>query len=192
MTAFVWSIVGFVLGAIPFSVWLGRLVLHADIRAFGDGNPGGTNVIRAGNRLLGVLVIVLDMLKAALPVSLAHYLFRVDGWPLVPVVLAPILGHVFSPFLRFRGGKGLAATFGAWTALTVPIGPFVMGGSVYVFYRLLKVSAWAVLASLLMLLGFLLIVGAKLPWLVAWAGTLLILIWTHLAEWRPGKQRQSQ
>jgi glycerol-3-phosphate acyltransferase PlsY len=190
MDALLWTMVGFLLGAIPFSVWLGRLALHADIRAYGDGNPGGTNVIRAGSRALGLLVIALDMLKGALPVSLAHYLFHVDGWPLVPVLLAPILGHAFSPFLRWRGGKALAATFGAWTALTVPIGPFVMGGSVFVFHKLLKVSAWAVLAALLMLLGFLLVTGAKLPWLVAWAGTVLILLWTHRAEWRTPGQEQ--
>ena len=109
---------------------------------------------RAGNTGLGVLAIFLDMLKAAAPVALAHYVFGVTGWGLTPVVLAPILGHAFSPFLGFRGGKALACTFGAWTALTVPFGPFVMGGSVFVFHKLLTVSGWAVMASLLTLLVF--------------------------------------
>ena len=184
MTALIWIVIGFLLGSLPISVWLGKLVLRTDIRGYGDGNPGGTNVIRAGNRGLGLLVIFLDMLKGAIPVSLAHYVFGVDGWALAPVMLAPIVGHAFSPFLGFRGGKALASTFGVWTALTVPFGPFLMGGSVFVFYKLLNVSGWAVMASLLTLLGFLLIAGVTLPLVVAWAGTVAILAWTHRADLR--------
>lgn len=195
MAGVIWVLIGFMLGSLPLSVWLGKLVLRTDIRDYGDGNPGGTNVIRAGSRTLGVLAIILDMLKAAVPVALAHYGFRVDGWPLMPVMLAPIFGHVFSPFLGFRGGKGLASTFGAWTALTVPLGPLVMGGSVFVFYRLLHSSGWAVMAALLALLGFLrasalhwrspgLAAGLTLPLFAAWAGTVAILAWTHRADLR--------
>jgi len=184
MTAFIWTLIGFLLGSLPVSVWLGRLVLRIDIRRYGDGNPGGTNVVRAGNRELGLLAIILDMLKAAVPVSLAYYVFKVEGWPLVPVMLAPILGHAFSPFLGFRGGKALACTFGAWTALTVPFGPFVMGGSVFMFYELLNTAGWAVMAALLTLLGFLMIAGVSLPLIVAWAGTVAILAWTHRADLR--------
>ena len=182
MTALIWTLIGFLLGSLPVSVWLGRLVLSTDIRDYGDGNPGGTNVIRAGNRGLGLLVIFLDMLKAAIPVSLAHYAFKLDGWALAPVVLAPIVGHAFSPFLGFRGGKALASTFGAWTALTVPFGPLVMGGSAFVFLKLLNTSGWAVMASLLMLLGFLLLTGVTFPLVVAWAGTVALLAWTHRAD----------
>jgi glycerol-3-phosphate acyltransferase PlsY len=184
MIALIWTLIGFFLGSLPLSVWLGRLVLKTDIRRYGDGNPGGTNVARAGNAGLGVLAIILDMLKAALPVALAYYVFDVGGWGLTSVILAPLLGHAFSPFLGFRGGKALACTFGSWTALTVPFGPFVMGGSVFIFHKLLTISGWAVMASLLMLLLFLLIAGATLPLLAAWAGTVVILIWTHRAELR--------
>ena len=184
MTTLIWTLIGFLLGSLPLSVWLGRVALRTDIRQYGDGNPGGTNVARAGGTKLGVLAIVLDMLKAALPVALAYYVFGVAGWGLTPVVLAPLLGHAFSPFLGFRGGKALACTFGAWTALTVPFGPFVMGGSVFVFHKLLTVSAWAVMAALLMLLLFLLIAGAALPVLAAWVGTAALLAWTHRADLR--------
>ena len=184
MTTFIWTLIGFLLGSLPLAVWLGRAALKTDIRQYGDGNPGGTNVGRAGGAKLGVLAIILDMLKAALPVALATYVFGVTGWGLTPVVLAPILGHAFSPFLDFRGGKALACTFGAWTALTVPFGPFVMGGSVFLFHKVLTVSAWAVMGAMLMLLVFLLIAGAALPLLAAWAGTVAILAWTHRADLR--------
>jgi glycerol-3-phosphate acyltransferase PlsY len=184
MIALTWTLIGFLLGSLPISVWLGRLVLHTDIRSYGDGNPGGTNVIRAGNRGLGLLVIILDMLKGAIPVALAYDVSRVDGWPLAAVIVAPIAGHAFSPILGFRGGKALATTFGVWTAMTAPVGPFVMGGSVLLFYRLLNVAGWAVMASLLILLLFLLLTGAALPVLAAWVGTLAILGWTHRADLR--------
>jgi len=184
MTALIWTLLGFLLGALPFSVWLGKLVLRTDIRRYGDGNPGGTNVLRAGNTGLGLLVIFLDMLKGAAPVALAHYVFAVDGWPLVPVILAPPLGHAFSPFLRFRGGKALASIFGAWTALTVPFGPFVMGLSVFVLYKVQTVSGWAALGAWLCMLAFLLITGATLPLLAAWAGTAALIVWKHRDDLR--------
>ncbi len=172
MDALVWALIGFALGSIPFSVILGRLLLRKDIRQYGDGNPGGTNVARAsGSKLLGALaiVLVLDMAKGALPVSLAHYVFGVDGWALVPVMLAPILGHAYSPFLRFKGGKAIAVTFGVWTALTVPFGPFVMA-----------LSLLALNAALLVLLAFLGVIGlVSPPVLAAWAGTAAILALKH-------------
>lgn len=190
MISLTWTLIGFLLGSLPLSVWLGRLALGADIRAYGDGNPGGTNVARAGGRGLGLLAIILDMLKGAIPVSLAHYVFQLDGWPLMPVALAPILGHAFSPLLGWRGGKALASTFGVWTALTVPFGPFVMGGSVFVFNRLLNTPGWAVMAALLTLLAFLWLIGVTLPWVVAWIGTAAILAWTHRADLRQRPRRR--
>jgi len=192
VTALIWALIGFLLGSLPISVWLGRLVLHADIRSYGDGNPGGTNVIRAGSRGLGLLVIFLDMLKGAIPVALGYYVFKVDGWPLAPVILAPIAGHAFSPFLGFSGGKALATTFGVWTAMTAPVGPFIMGGSALLFYKLLNAPGWAVMASLLILLVFLLLAGAALPVLGAWAGTVAILAWTHRADLRQRPALQSK
>ena len=91
---------------------------------------------------------------------------------------------ILSPFLGWRGGKALASTFGVWTALTVPFGPFVMGGSVFVFNKLLNTPGWAVMAALLTLLAFLLMTGVTLPWVVTWIGTVTILAWTHRADLR--------
>jgi acyl phosphate:glycerol-3-phosphate acyltransferase len=181
MNAVLWTAIGFLLGSIPFSVIIGRLLLGKDIRQYGDGNPGGTNVGRAsGNKLLGALAIVIDMIKGALPVALAYYLFDVSGWGLVPVILAPIAGHAYSPFLRFKGGKAIAVTFGAWTALTVPFGPFVMAFSLLLLNRVVTAAGWAVMGALLVLLAFLALTGeATPPILAAWLGTTLILASKH-------------
>jgi acyl phosphate:glycerol-3-phosphate acyltransferase len=183
MTAVLWTVLGFSLGALPLSLWLGRITTGKDIRQFGDGNPGGTNVGRAsGKKSLGALAIFLDMLKGALPVALAHYVYDVTGWSLTPVIVAPILGHAFSPFLGFRGGKALAATFGAWTALTVPFGPFVMTLSLLAFHKLQTVPGWAVVGALLALLAFLALRGTDLPLYAAWLGTVAILLYKHRSD----------
>ena len=73
---------------------------------------------------LGLLAIILDMLKGAIP-ALAHYVFKVDSWPLMPVALSPILGTRVLAASWWRGGKALASASGIWTAMTVPFGPFV-------------------------------------------------------------------
>jgi glycerol-3-phosphate acyltransferase PlsY len=184
MVALGWTLIGFLLGSIPFSVILGRLLLGKDIRQYGDGNPGGTNVARAsGNKLLGGLAIALDMVKGAVPVALAHYVSGVDGWPLVPVMLAPILGHAFSPFLHFRGGKAIAVTWGVWTALTVPFGPFVMALSLLLLNKLIAPPGWAVMAALLVLFAFLGVLGlVSGPVLAALAGTAIILAIKHRGD----------
>lgn len=183
MSAVLWTIAGFSLGSLPLSLWLGRASTGKDIRQFGDGNPGGTNVGRAsGKKSLAALAIFLDAVKAALPVALAHYVFEVDGWALTPVIVAPILGHAFSPFLRFRGGKALAATLGSWSALTVPFGPFVMTLSLLAFHKLQTVPGWAVAGALLALLAFLGALGLTLPIFVAWLGTTAILLYKHRAD----------
>jgi glycerol-3-phosphate acyltransferase PlsY len=111
-----WCLAGFFAGSIPFSVLVGRLFLKTDIRQYGDGNPGGTNAWKAGGWSTGILASFLDMLKGYLPVMLAVH-SGLSGWELVPVAIAPILGHAFSPFLKFHGGKALGATGGVWIAL---------------------------------------------------------------------------
>jgi hypothetical protein len=121
------------------------------------------------------------MLKGAIPVALAYYVFDAVMAGRLPVTLAPIAGHA-PALLGFHGGK--AGDHVRRTALTVPLGPFLMGGSVFLFYKLLNLSGWAVMASLLILLSFLLLAGAELPVLVAWAGTVAILVWTHRADLR--------
>ncbi|UCF26612.1 MAG: glycerol-3-phosphate acyltransferase, partial [Chloroflexota bacterium] len=103
-----WVIFAFFCGSLPLSYWVGKLFVKADIRQIGDGNPGGANVWKAGGSWWGISAILLDGLKGLIPVSLAFYLGGVDGWWLFLVSIAPVIGHIFSPFLKFQGGKALA------------------------------------------------------------------------------------
>lgn len=97
MTEFLWFCFAFFCGSLPFSVWLGRLFAHQDIRKFGDGNPGATNVLRAGGKVVGLLAYILDVSKGALPVGLAYQNFHLDGYWMCLIALAPSFGHAFSP-----------------------------------------------------------------------------------------------
>jgi len=107
----------FWLGACPFSVWVGYRFLGKEIRDYGDGNPGAVNVFRAGGRKSYVLAALLDIAKGVPFVFLAHSLWEFPEMAVAVVGLSAILGHAFSPFLGFKGGKSIAVTFGVLFAL---------------------------------------------------------------------------
>jgi len=149
MSTLIWSLCGFFLGSLPFSVWVGNLALKKDIRQEGDHNPGATNVLRAGGMGWYILALMLDIGKGALPVGLASYVSGIKGWLLIPVALAPPLGHAFSPFLKFRGGKAVASTFGVWIGLTLWKVPLVSMILLVLFSLLITPSGWALLLTLI-------------------------------------------
>ncbi len=187
-----WTLIAFVAGSLPFSVWIGQRVLKTDITQYGDANPGATNVIRAGGKKIGALALALDTLKALIPVGIAYYWVGIDGWGIVPIALAPILGHAFSPFLGFKGGKAVATTLGTWMALTIWEMPTIGGLFLWGFSRLVGANGWAVIFAMLATLPILLLLpqnwhllGKPLApevLIAVWAGNLLILIYTHRAD----------
>lgn len=182
MTILFWTIVAFLAGSIPFSVWLGRLTLRTDIRRYGDHNPGATNVARAGGWQLGALVLILDMLKGALPVGLAWYWGDLSGWALTPVALAPIFGHAYSPFLGFRGGKALAVTMGVWGGLTLGQGPLALAVLLLLWYAIVAIDGWAVLLTGLSFGAYLLLIEADAYLLAVWAVNILLVAWKHRSD----------
>lgn len=182
MTLLFWTIVAFLAGSIPFSVWLGRLALRTDIRRFGDHNPGATNVARAGGWQLGTLVLILDMFKGALPVGLAWYWGDLSGWALTPVALAPIFGHAYSPFLGFRGGKALAVTMGVWGGLTLGQGPLALAVLLLLWYAIVAIDGWTVLLTGLTFGAYLLLTEAEGYLLAVWAVNILLVAWKHRSD----------
>jgi glycerol-3-phosphate acyltransferase PlsY len=163
----------------PFSLWLGRLVTRTDVRQVGDGNPGATNAWRAGGWPVGVAALLLDYGKGAVPVGLATFVYGVSGWGVVPVALAPVLGHAFSPFLHFRGGKAVAATFGIWTGLMLGEAPILMGILLGLFYLVQTADAWAVVFTMLVFLAHLLLRRVDGVLIAVWAANLGLLLFTH-------------
>jgi glycerol-3-phosphate acyltransferase PlsY len=174
-----WTLLAFGCGAVPFSLLIGFWVLKVDVRRYGDGNPGASNVIRAGGWRVGVPAILLDSFKGAAPVGTAYFLVGIQDWRIVPIAIAPVAGHAFSPWLRFRGGKAIAVTFGVWTGLTLGMAPILLGFSLLLAYFTVAVSAWAVVLAMLGLLGGLLLSQHGLVFLAVWLGNMAILIFKH-------------
>lgn len=172
-----WTLVGFLLGAVPFSLLMGKLFANKDIRTVGDGNPGGANAIKAGGVKAGIPAILLDIGKGFLPVYLAQK-YGLAGWSLIPVCLAPILGHAFSPFLHFRGGKALGPTAGAWIGL-IGLWVFPIYGVLAIPFTIFQSEdAWSANAGMIALLGYSILYSES--WMVAFAALNAILIaWTH-------------
>lgn len=135
----------FWLGACPFSLWIGRWFLNKDIRDYGDGNPGVANVFRAGGHKSGYLAVILDIAKGVPFVVLAHSFFGFHEGVVMAVALSAILGHAFSPFLRWRGGKAIAVTFGVLLAL--PQHEILIAFAVFLVlgFLLIEVDAWTVM-----------------------------------------------
>ena len=112
----------YLVGAIPFGLFFGKAMGGVDVRTVGSGNIGATNVLRAAGKKAALLTLLADCLKGLIPVLLAKMLFSDE---LISVLsgVAAILGHSFPVYLKFKGGKGVATSFGVvlavapWTGL---------------------------------------------------------------------------
>lgn len=180
----VWAVIGFVSGSLMLAYWLGRAVTRVDVRTVGDGNPGAANVIKAGGFGVGFVAMLLDAFKGAIPVSIAKYVVGLTGIPLIIVALAPIFGHAYSPFLRGRGGKAVAVSFGVWTALTIWEAPSFGGILLGVWFSVVVRSGWAVLLALLCLIAYYLITRPDPVILAVLAINTALLVWKYRADFR--------
>lgn len=123
--AYVFPVLGFLSGSVPFSYLAGRFFGGKDVRREGSGNVGATNVFRVAGRKAGVAAAAGDVLKSVLPVLLAHLFAarhpgQLPSWALAATGGAVILGHCYSPFLRFRGGKGVISFVAVFAVLSFP------------------------------------------------------------------------
>lgn len=158
-------ILAYAMGALPWSVWLGKRFYDVDPRTLADGNPGAANAFRAGGWRLGVAVLLLDFFKALLPVAIARWGLRLPGDQLFWIALAPTVGHAFSVFLRLRGGRALVTVFGVWCGLTLYEVPLVMGGAALIATRVIKRDSLSTLLIPVVALIYLLLRGAAV-WLL--------------------------
>jgi len=138
-------LLAYLVGSIPFAVVVSRAMGLADPRSFGSGNPGATNVMRTGSRKAAVLTLLGDASKGALPV-IAGRLFGFDDDALALCGAAAFCGHVFSVFLGFRGGKGVATAAGVLWALQPLLGAMVCAVWLVTF-AVRRVSALGALAA---------------------------------------------
>ena len=168
--------IGYLLGSIPFGVIISRRSARVDVRHYGSGKTGATNVLRVAGKKAAALAVILDLLKGLLAVVFAGLIFGVDYllagghslWWLVTVAQvlaasAAIAGHKWPVFLKFRGGRGVATYFGGLLALCPPAALF--GGEVLLLTAVLTryvslgsiagaVGAYAILVPLTIVNGF--------------------------------------
>jgi len=147
-------VLAYFLGSVPTSVWLGRAVKGVDLRDHGSGNAGATNAFRVLGKGIGTAVLLLDMLKGFLAVSLVHLQSAFDpgteAWMILKIALGlvAVTGHIFPAFAGFRGGKGVATLTGVALALH-PFGALTAMGIYLLVFLLTRISALGSLTAVL-------------------------------------------
>ena len=179
------AITAYFLGAVPFSWLLGRVFVGVDIRTVGSGNPGATNLFRV-NKPLGVVGLLLDVSKGLFPTLLLPFVF--DNYYLTFVAAAlAITGHMYTVFLGFRGGKGVATAVGAmvavnWVVAAAAFGVFLVVLAVFRYISLGSICAACSIYVLSVLIPYLQFGAFNVPlivfcWLFAAA-----IIYAHKAN----------
>jgi glycerol-3-phosphate acyltransferase PlsY len=147
----VYLIITYLLGSIPFGLIISKF-FGKDIRKEGSGNIGATNVTRVLGKKAGFLVLILDMLKGFLPIYIAKYIF--DTKLVSLLAIASVIGHCFSIFLKFKGGKGVATAIGVLLALSSKaalivimfwLGVFLVSGYVSLASMLSASISWVII-----------------------------------------------
>lgn len=182
MNLFLIAVVSFLLGSIP----TGYLVARAhgvDIRQHGSGNIGATNVFRTLGKPLGIFVFIADVLKGYVAVRLAMRFGSADlAWSGVVGAVAVIAGHNYTPWLRFKGGKGIATSGGVLVALA----PWAALGGILVWIILFYTTRYVSVASLGATISLPLVVGSL--WLLGYEDSNVlfgfVLLISALAIWR--------
>jgi len=148
-------IISYLLGSIPFGLLLTKLFLKKDIRDIGSGNIGATNVLRTGNKIVGYSTLLLDILKAILPVI--YIKFYYPDFIYISS-LSVFLGHVFPIWLRFNGGKGVATYVGILFSINLIYG-LVFGLTWIIIFLFSKYSSLSSLIGSLSIPLYLFIVN---------------------------------
>ncbi len=186
----IWTFIAFISGSVPWSLICVRTLSGQDVRRVGDGNPGATNAWISSGWMVGSISMLLDVLKAAVPVWLFTNQFSDTSYPVhflsvTVVAISPIIGHAFPPFLRFRGGKALAPSWGSWIALTsgmaFPVAVLILG----VMHLMQKNHA---ITATTCLIGFIVIFSIIDTQALIIFGilNLLLVIFKHRSEYQHG------
>ena len=139
----------YISGSIPFGLILSKLFLDKDIRKIGSKNIGATNVLRAGNKYIAVLTLLLDIFKGVVPIVITNYYFPnliyLSG-------LMAFLGHIFPVWLKFKGGKGIATYLGIILALSLKLGLFFCVSWILIAFITKYSSLSSILSTLIIFL----------------------------------------
>ncbi len=174
MELFIIGIISYLMGSIPFGLILTKMFLKKDIREIGSGNIGATNALRTGNKLIGYSTLILDVLKAVIPV-----LYVKINFPDAVYIsaLSAFVGHVFPVWLKFKGGKGVATYVGILFSLNIFFG-LVFGICWLIIFFISKYSSLASLVGSLSIPVYILIVEG-LENVFFYAIMFILIFFTH-------------
>jgi glycerol-3-phosphate acyltransferase PlsY len=174
--SFYWYwLIAYLLGSLPFALWITRLVKNVDVRDVGSGHATTTNTVRQAGFGAGAVVLLLDLSKGFLPVWLAHRA-GLPSWAVALTAAFGVLGHCYPVFADFRGGMGLAVTGGALLAVSPPAMLVALALLLLLLLTVRHAARSALFAGLLtpFLLWGLNFRGVEL-WIMAAAGVILAL-----------------
>jgi glycerol-3-phosphate acyltransferase PlsY len=180
-------LLGYVMGSLPWGLIVGYIWLRRDIRDSGSGKTGTTNVLRTAGKIPAALVAVLDIAKGAVPALVGRYVFDNDG-AAVAGACAAVIGHVWPVFAGFRGGRGVASTYGGVLGLAplVSLGFPIIGAVLIASTRYVSVMSVVGVPVCAALIA----VAAALGW-TEWEYVLFAVFATILVEYKhiPNIQR---
>ena len=191
MNGLIAVIVAYLVGGIPFGLLIVKLKTGEDVRESGSGNIGATNVLRTTGLLAGILTLVLDAAKGWFAVWLADTLTHGDVVWMSCTAIAALAGQVFSPYLKFRGGKAVASFLGAFGYLT-PL-PVLVVTLIFVLVIVLTryLSLGSISAAILYPFACLIILHPEWPVVAAAVASSALILWRHhgnLARIREGNE----
>lgn len=189
--------IAYLLGAIPFTLIIGKVFFKRDPRLLGSGNLGATNAFRVLGGRAAIAVVLLDIFKGFLAVTIARFLvpeatygMDVGSWALISAALCATLGHAYSPYIKFRGGKGVATSAGGFIAMQ----PIVALICIIVFLTVAFTTRYVSVASMALAIVYPVAVAIfypQLPFLVfsVIASVLVIALhWPNIKRLRAGEE----
>ena len=152
MKTFILIVIAYILGSIPNALWIGKVFKGIDVREHGSKNTGSTNAARVLGAKLGILTLILDISKGAIPVTLSFFMKAdllenmtgISSLDPIMVGIFAIIGHSFSLFMKFKGGKAVATTVGVFTVLV----PKALLLAAVVFFVIFAVTRYVSVSSI--------------------------------------------
>jgi glycerol-3-phosphate acyltransferase PlsY len=199
------AVAAYVVGGIPFAFLVGRVFFRTDIRKHGSGNVGATNVYRTFGPVPAIAVLLLDMAKGYVPVTVAAAVAPAgwEDWTMIAASMAAVLGHSFTPFLGLSGGKGVATAAGTLLRLT----PLSVAVLLPVFVLIAAptgiISAGSIAIAVLYPVSVLVFYSGRTPLILFAFAAAALVLWRHRANMvriargeekrlRPGRWRRGK
>ena len=185
-------IFSFIFGSVPFGYILCKIIKKIDIRKYGSGNIGATNVYRVCGGFLGFSVLFLDIIKGYIPVFISRNFLKFPPLILIFVGLAAILGHTFSIFLKGKGGKGISTSFGVIIALFPKSAFFSFVIFLVVFLISNIVSISSITASFFLPIFIYIFYDKNIPLTIFGIIIFIFIIYTHKENIKRLKKREEK